>query len=433
MSESVPLKTVPAASADDYPLRVLLVDDQAMIGEAVRRMLAGQPNLAFHYCNDPLKAVELASSVNATVILQDLVMPGVDGLTLLRQYRVAPLTAEIPVIILSTKEEPAVKSEAFALGASDYLIKLPDPIELIARVRHHSKAYLNQLQRDAAYRDKAAAQEQVLRLAIQQQQLEELVAQRLESVGQLAAGVAHEINTPVQYVNDSMYFIGESVRELIEYVDQLRAAQQPAVPETEDLNYLRTQLPSALASSLEGLARITNIVRSMKEFSQADQKEMNPVDLNHAIENTLVVARSHYIDVAEIETHCGEVPPVLCYGAEVNQALLNIVVNAAQAVGEVCKSTGQKGRITVSTRRDEGGVLISIADTGGGIPEAIRQKVFDPFFTTKEVGTGTGQGLSIARNIVVRRHGGSLTFETVTGKGTTFLMRLPITPDQAAA
>jgi two-component system chemotaxis family response regulator WspR len=140
-----------AATGNDYLVKVLLVDDQAMIGETVRRALAQQPNIEFRYCGNPAEALEVAQKTKPTVILQDLVMPGIDGLTLVRQYRANPLTKDVPIIVLSTKEEPTVKSEAFALGANDYLIKLPDAIELIARVRHHSKAYLNQLQRDAAY------------------------------------------------------------------------------------------------------------------------------------------------------------------------------------------------------------------------------------------------------------------------------------------
>lgn len=142
---------VASTAPDEYQIKVLVVDDQAMIGEAIRRILAKQPGVEFLYCGKPAEAVESAVQFRPTVILQDLVMPGVDGLTLLRHYRANPLTQDVPIIVLSTKEEPAVKSEAFALGASDYLIKLPDPIELIARVRHHSKARLNQLQRDAAY------------------------------------------------------------------------------------------------------------------------------------------------------------------------------------------------------------------------------------------------------------------------------------------
>jgi two-component system chemotaxis family response regulator WspR len=151
-----------SATSGSYEIMVLLVDDQAMIGEAIRRALHDQPNMDFHYCGNALDAVAIAEQIKPTVILQDLVMPGVNGLTLLRQYRDNPATRDIPVIVLSTKEEPAMKSEAFALGASDYLVKLPDNIELVARLRHHSKAYLNQLQRDEAYRALRVSQRQLM-------------------------------------------------------------------------------------------------------------------------------------------------------------------------------------------------------------------------------------------------------------------------------
>jgi two-component system chemotaxis family response regulator WspR len=140
-----------AMTPAEYVVRVLLVDDQAMVGEAVRRALAQEPDIEFRYCGNSAEAIATAETSKPTVILQDLVMPGADGLTLVRRYRANPLTRDIPIIVLSTKEEPTIKSEAFASGANDYLIKLPDAIELIARIRHHSKAYLNQLQRDAAY------------------------------------------------------------------------------------------------------------------------------------------------------------------------------------------------------------------------------------------------------------------------------------------
>jgi signal transduction histidine kinase len=437
MHESAHSTEDTAGSLAEYAVRVLLVDDQAMIGEAVRRALSGQGDLAFLYCGDPFRAIEVAQEFKPTVILQDLVMPGVDGLTLLRQYRANAGTANIPVVVLSTKEDPVVKSEAFASGASDYLIKLPDPIELIARVRHHSKAYLNQLQRDAAYVERAAAQEQLLRIALQQQQLEDMVAQRLDSVGQLAAGVAHEINTPVQYISDNIRFARDSVQELLDRVEKLQGAQQPATVIDADLLFIKTNLPQALASSMDGLARISVIVNSLKEFSRPDQGEMCACDLNKAVHDTLIVASGDYNSVAELETHFGELPPVTCYAAEMHQALLNLVANAADAIGEVFKATGAKGRLTVSTSREKGDAMIRITDTGAGIPGDIRQKIFDPFFTTKEVGKGIGQGLTIARNIIVRKHGGSLSFQSDSGKGTTFIVRLPIesgeSPGRAAA
>jgi signal transduction histidine kinase len=155
------------------------------------------------------------------------------------------------------------------------------------------------------------------------------------------------------------------------------------------------------------------------------------------VHDTLIVASGDYNSVAELETHFGELPPVTCYAAEMHQALLNLVANAADAIGEVFKTTGAKGRLTVSTSRENGDAMIRITDTGAGIPGDIRQKIFDPFFTTKEVGKGIGQGLTIARNIIVRKHGGSLSFQSDSGKGTTFIVRLPIesgeSPGRAAA
>jgi PAS domain S-box-containing protein len=249
---------------------------------------------------------------------------------------------------------------------------------------------------------------------------------RLESIGRLAAGVAHEINTPIQYLNDSVSFIRDGVGELLAYIDELHKATTARPAASEDVDYMREELPPALTRVAEGLARITEIVRSMKVFSNADQREMSDVDLNCAINSTLVVARSEYRDVADVETDFGEIPRVVCHGGQINQVVLNLVVNAAHAIGDSNKGSGTRGRIVVRTREENGSVVISIADTGGGIPEAIRARIFDPFFTTKEVGRGTGQGLSVSRNVVVKGHGGELDFTTEVGKGTTFFVRLPI-------
>jgi two-component system NtrC family sensor kinase len=174
------------------------------------------------------------------------------------------------------------------------------------------------------------------------------------------------------------------------------------------------------------LGRVTTIVRSMKEFAHPDQKEMTAVDLNRAVQNTLAISRNEYKLVADLEIDLGELPLVTCYAGEVNQVVLNIIVNAAQAIEDIVKGTDRRGRITVCTRRERADVVISIADSGGGISEAVRDRIFDPFFTTKEVGRGSGQGLAIARSVIVDKHRGQLTFETVPGHGTTFFIRLPI-------
>ena len=256
--------------------------------------------------------------------------------------------------------------------------------------------------------------------------------ERLESIGRLAAGVAHEINTPIQYLNDSVSFISEAVQDLMADNEKLRAAMPAPAPPDENIEELKVELPPALDRVVDGLRRIAEIVRSMKEFSHADQREKSQVDLNRAISSTLVIARSEYKYVAEVETDFRELPPVTCHGGQINQVVLNLVVNAAHAIADTVKGTANKGLITVKTCVEAGCVVVSISDTGGGIPEAIRKRIFEPFFTTKEVGKGTGQGLSIAHN-VISSHGGTLDFVTEIGTGTTFYVRLPLGAEDSEA
>jgi signal transduction histidine kinase len=262
-------------------------------------------------------------------------------------------------------------------------------------------------------------------------------AQRLESVGRLAAGIAHEINTPIQFVGDNTRFLQDAfarfekmIQAYRRYVDGAGDAALLAdtrrAEEEADIGYLSEEVPKALEQTLDGVGRVATIVRAMKDFAHPDQGEKVPTDLNHALLSTLTVARNELKYVADVETDLGDLPSVPCYVGQLNQAFLNILVNAAHAIADVVGDTGEHGRIRVQTRREADGVLIAIADTGGGIPEHVRDRVFDPFFTTKDVGRGTGQGLAIARNVIVERHGGSLSFETEMARGTTFFIHLPL-------
>jgi PAS domain S-box-containing protein len=250
--------------------------------------------------------------------------------------------------------------------------------------------------------------------------------ERHQSIGRLAAGVAHEINTPIQYLKDSVSFVQEGVQELLEYIDSLRASM-PQPPEAdENVEELRKEMPPALKLMADGLSRIAEIVRSMKDFSQVDKDEVSEIDLNRSLQSTLVVARSEYKDVADVETELGEIPQVTCNGGQINQVLLGLIVNAADAIGDKNKGTGARGKIVVRSRAEGEYVVVEIQDDGGGIPEEIRERVFDQFFTTKEVGSGTGQGLSMARRVIINGHNGSLDFTSEVGKGTTFIVRLPV-------
>jgi signal transduction histidine kinase len=275
--------------------------------------------------------------------------------------------------------------------------------------------------------------------------------QKLEAVGRLASGVAHEINTPIQFVSDGVHFLRDANNDLVLVIEKLQTVQRSVLDgtpsaaaaaevteaeEAVDLPYLMERVPLAINRCLDGLGRVATIVRSMKEFAHPDSAEMSTVDLNRAIESTLTIARNEYKYVAELETKLGPLPPVTCHIGNVNQVVLNIVVNAAQAIGERVERGGKKGLISVSTRHEDGQVFIAIADTGGGIPESIRERIFDPFFTTKEVGKGTGQGLAVARSIIVDKHGGDIRVESEVGRGTTFHIRLPVAgrkPERAIA
>ena len=272
-------------------------------------------------------------------------------------------------------------------------------------------------------------------------------AQKLESVGRLASGIAHEINTPIQFVGDNTRFLQDSFGDLqallTKYQELRDAAESGAirpellaevhhVEETLDSAYLLEEIPKALSQTLDGVTRVATIVRAMKEFAHPQGEQMSGADLNKALQSTLTVARNELKYVADVETEFGELPLVVCNIGDLNQVFLNLLVNGAHAIGEVVKGTSGKGTIRVRTATEEKTVVIAISDTGAGIPEAIRNRIFDPFFTTKEVGRGTGQGLAIARSVVVERHKGTLTFETEVGKGTTFYVRLPIDPGEAS-
>ncbi len=279
---------------------------------------------------------------------------------------------------------------------------------------------------------------------LQLTQTQLLQANKLESVGQLAAGIAHEINTPAQFIGTNIDFLSESfdnVRRLLGVVEeQIRAladgadVHQALQTLTDmfaeiDWEYLKPEIPTAIKQSQEGIQRITKIVQAMKEFSHPSSKEKVNNNLNKLLETTIIVASNEWKYFAEVRTDLTpELPLVCCLADELGQVFLNILVNAAHACeSRVNSDSGrEKETITISSRQDGQDVEIRIADTGLGIPEEIQRRVFDPFFTTKGVGKGTGQGLTIAHDVVTQKHGGTLTFESVPGKGTVFIVRLPI-------
>ncbi len=264
-------------------------------------------------------------------------------------------------------------------------------------------------------------------------------AQKLEAIGRLSSGIAHEINTPIQFIGDNVRFLAEAFDDLWRLRDSYRrvletvagadpgALEEAARAEAAvDLDFLRDEVPSAVRQTLDGVDRVATIVGAMKSFGHPTAEGQAPADLDRALRDTITVAGTEFRLVADVETSFGPLPPVVCHIGDLNQVFLNLLVNAAHAIADVVAERGGRGCIRVVTRQDDKHAVIEIADTGTGIPAAIRHRVFDPFFTTKEVGKGTGQGLGLARAIVVDKHDGSIDFSGEEGVGTTFVLRLPI-------
>jgi PAS domain S-box-containing protein len=316
----------------------------------------------------------------------------------------------------------------------------------VFRVRHHDGTWRTMEAHTSPFRDSAGSGALfVVRDITERHKLELQLrqAQKLESIGQLAAGIAHEINTPLQFIGDNTVFLGQTFADLTPLLQAcgalLAAAPPGSIPsaQLDDLrtayraasaDYLLTEIPKAIHDTMDGVHRTTKIVQAMKTFSHPGSADRVPVNLREAIESTLTISRSEWRHVAEVVTDFDpDLPAVPLFAAEFNQALLNLIVNATHAIADVVgPDPAAKGTITLSTRRQGGCAEVRVRDTGTGIAAAIQPRIFDPFFTTKPPGKGTGQGLAIVHSVIVDKHGGALQFETAVGRGTEFIICLPL-------
>ncbi|MBX2866312.1 MAG: response regulator [Leptolyngbyaceae cyanobacterium MAG.088] len=434
-------------------VRVLLVDDQPIVAESIRRLLASEPDIQLHYCNDAQKAIPMATQIQPTVILQDLVMPDADGLMLLKFFRANPTTSTIPVIVLSTRDEPVVKAEAFATGANDYLVKIPDPIEFIARLKYHSSAYANLLKRHEAERVRAYNRDLERRVADRTAELEIALMElktaqsriiqeeKMAGVGQLVSGICHELNNPVSFIQGNL----EPAQDYCDELLQLVALYQQVYPEPPeiiqaaidqmDLEFITEDFTKLLQSFEHGANRISNIVLSLRNFSRLDEGEIKSVDLHEGIDHALLLLGSRLQSIEVIKNYDLKTL-VECLPGHLNQVFMHILSNAVdalkgpshtQALNQNDELCARPLQIHIQTRLlDDNAALISFTDNGPGISQEIMNRIFEPFFTTKPVGQGTGLGLSLSYQTITEYHGGSLECHSTPGQSTTFIIKIPL-------
>jgi signal transduction histidine kinase len=415
---------------------ILIVDDSPVNLKLLEKMLrdAGYESRSFL---SGKRALQGAINNPPDLMFLDISMPEMDGYELCHELKKIASLKDIPVIFISSLSQMRDKVKAFQTGAVDYITKPFNFDEVRSRLQTHLN--LRKIRIDLEHSNSE------LHCAIKnlkQTQAQLVHSQKMQSVGRLAAGLAHEINTPLQYIESNMHFLRDSVGELrrtrLAYHEILDAAKkgpvdshliEKAESEIAKTNeaYLDEENALAIEQTLGGIQNINNIILSTKEFARSSSKEAKPINLNRSIENTLVVAKSEWEPIATVTTDLDpNLPLVPCLEGELNLALLNIVTNAAQAIDGLPKSDREKkGTIRISSRLEEKHAVIRIEDTGIGISEHDRQNIFDPFFTTKDVGQGIGQGLHSAYDVIVNKHNGAIEVASKKGQGSSFILRIP--------
>lgn len=431
---------------------VLVVDDEPTNLSLLKEALSAT-GLKIRVVTNGLKAIELAQRSRPSLILLDVSMPGIDGFETCQRLKADTQTGDIPIIFATAFSEVDQKIKAFSLGAVDYITKPFHVEEVLARVK--VQLALQSLATHLRGQNQVLEQEIQARMSAEQnlteinQKLQEslkelqktqvqlIQSEKMSSLGQMMAGIAHEINNPVGFIYGNIQHLKQSLFEIFELIDQYTAdypIDTTAIANIKkqlDLDFLKADLPKILHSIDAGTQRIQSILASMRIFSRLDEAERKKGDIEQGIDSVILILNSrlkfqHNRPAIQVIKKYNGLPKLDCYPGELNQAFLHIIANAIDALEETTSPTINEPTITIQTALEKNLVSIKISDNGAGIPNSIQEKIFDPFFSTKLVGKGKGLGLSIAHQIIVEQHGGTLEVESNVGQGTTLTLLLPL-------
>lgn len=401
--------------------KILIADDHSTTRLILKRQLQ-QGGYEIVEATDGAEAIAIAKEISPALILCDWMMPEYDGLEVCRHLKQDPNLAATFFILLSAKGEVSDRVEGLDAGADDFLTKPADKTELLARVRAGLRLHEAQQQLTTANQKLSQTLQD-----LQKTQMQLIQAEKMSSLGQLVAGVAHEINNPVTFIYGNLNHAKGYMEELLELADLARESQVPELVEaTEelDLEFLRQDLPSVLDSMQNGAKRIQEIVHSLRNFSRLDEAQQKQVNIQEGIESTLSILKSRLANIELIKNY-SNLPKITCYPGQINQVFLHIFNNAIDAIVLADRSCRQI-KISTNIRPENDAISIKISDNGHGIQPDILPKIFEPFFTTKAVGSGKGLGLSTSYSIIVEQHQGKLECFSRVDEGSDFVIVLPV-------
>ncbi|MFA6498347.1 MAG: ATP-binding protein [Desulfurivibrionaceae bacterium] len=421
--------------SDIKPHKVFIVDDEQGSRQLLDDILSSKGYATRCLASGKL-VLQAALDEPPDLILLDVMMPDMDGFEVCRLLKENQATRFIPVVMVTSLKEKAMRLKGIAAGADDFISKPIDTTEILLRTRNLLlvKQYHDFLKEHAGILEQQVnlrteeLEKAIAELKSTQQQM--VQQEKMAMVGQLTAGLAHEINNPIGFIASNVGSLGKYCEKLLTFVEAQKEALLSGQPDQRQADLLREQrrqlkidyimkdLPEMILETQDGVERIKSIIKDLKCFSRADDSEQKLADINQCLESTLNIVKNELKYKAKVRREYGELPQIRCSPQQLGQVFMNLLVNAAHAIDT-------QGEITVRSWNAEGRIFVAISDTGGGIPEQQRARIFEPFFTTKEAGKGTGLGLSIS-NEIVRNHGGEIRVESEPGKGSTFTVSIPL-------